>query len=101
VGFPFDSRWTLSINGESIKPQASFGTVMNFETGSGGIAKLNYATPFSRYVWVLLQVLLWAVVALGVLQPKWRARRAQQKFELPVSKPVVVLSVDAKAGNQS
>jgi len=39
VGFPFDSRWTLSINGESVKPQASFGTVMNFETGRGGISR--------------------------------------------------------------
>jgi hypothetical protein len=101
VGFPFDSRWTLSINGESVKPQASFGTVMNFETGSGGIAELKYATPLTRYIWVLLQVLLWAFVALGVLQPKWRGRRAGQKFVLPESTPVVVLSVDAKPGEQS
>ncbi|MEY4247034.1 MAG: hypothetical protein RIS69_581, partial [Actinomycetota bacterium] len=94
-------RWTLSINGESVKPQASFGTVMNFETGSGGIAELQYATPFTRYIWVLLQVLLWAFVALGVLQPKWRGRRAGQKFVLPESTPIVVLSVDAKPGEQS
>ena len=101
VGFPFDSRWTLSINGESAKPQASFGTVMHYETGNGGVAELHYANPLSRYIWVLLQALLWVLVGLGVLQPKWRGRRAGQKFELSESTPIVVLSVNAKPGDQS
>jgi hypothetical protein len=100
VGYPFDSRWTLSINGESVKPQASFGTVMHYETGNGGVAELHYATSLSRYMWVLLQLLLWALVGLGVLQPKWRGRRAGQKFVLPESTPIVVLSVNAKIGDQ-
>ena len=101
AGFPFDSRWTLSINGESAKPQASFGMVMHYETGNGGVAELHYANPLSRYIWVLLQALLWVLVGLGVLQPKWRGRRAGQKFELSESTPIVVLSVNAKPGDQS
>jgi hypothetical protein len=101
VGFPFDSRWTLSINGESVKPQASFGTVMHYETGNGGVAELQYRNPLSRYIWVLLQTLLCVLVGLGVLQPKWRGRRAGQKFELSESTPIVVLSVNAKPGDQS
>jgi len=92
MGVPFDSRWRLTINGQTMKPQASFGTVMHYETGVGGAAQLNYSNPMSRYLWVLIQMLLWLAVVVGILQPNWRRRLARQKFEIPVMPPVVTLS---------
>ena len=91
MGVPFDSRWTLSIGGQSVKPQASFGTVMHYETGVGGTAQLNYSNPLSRYVWVVMQLLLWAIVVVGILQPNWRRRQARQRFAIPEMQPVVSL----------
>jgi hypothetical protein len=92
MGVPFDSRWTLAVDGQTIKPEASFGTVMHYETGVGGTAQLKYSNPVSRYLWVLIQFLLWVVVVLGILQPNMRRRQARQKFEIPVMSPVVSLS---------
>lgn len=92
LGVPFDSRWTLSIDGQSIKPQASFGTVMHYDTGAAGTAQLSYSNPVSRYVWVFMQLLLWVVVVIGVLQPNWRRRQARQKFDLVEIPAVVSLS---------
>ena len=92
MGVPFDSRWTLAIDGQTIKPEASFGTVMHYETGVGGSAQLKYSNPVSRYLWVLIQFLLWVVVVLGIVQPNMRRRQARQKFEIPVMSPVVSLS---------
>lgn len=92
MGVPFDSRWTLAVDGQTIKPEASFGTVMHYETGVGGTAQLKYSNPMSRYLWVLIQFVLWIVVVLGILQPNMRRRQARQKFEIPVMSPVVSLS---------
>jgi len=91
MGVPFDSRWTLSIDGQSIKPQASFGTVMHYETGVGGTAQLNYSNPLSRYLWVIMQVLLWAIVVIGILQPDWHRRRSRKKFDVSEMPPIVYL----------
>jgi preprotein translocase subunit SecG len=99
MGVPFDPRWTLTINGQTIKPQASFGTVMHFETGDGGLARLSYSNPLSRYMWVLLQVFLWLVVVLGILQPNFRRRSRRQQFELPETTPVVSLSANPISGD--
>jgi hypothetical protein len=65
---------------------------MNYETGVGGAAQLNYSNPVSRYLWVLIQMLLWLAVVVGILQPNMRRRQAHQKFEIPVMPPVVTLS---------
>ena len=101
MGVPFDPRWTLTIDGQTIKPEASFGTVMHFETGDGGSARLSYSNPLSRYVWVLLQVFLWLVVVLGILQPNLRRGSRRQQFELPETTPVVSLSANPISGDQT
>lgn len=100
MGVPFDSRWTLNVDGQSITPQASFGTVMHFETGDGGNARLSYANPLSRYIWVLLQVLLWLVVVFAVLQPNVRRGSRRQKFELVDATPVVSLNAGPISGEE-
>lgn len=92
LGVPFDSRWTLSIDGQSIKPQASFGTVMHYETGVGGTAQLNYSNPVSRYLWIIMQLLLWASVVVGILQPNLRRRQVRLKFAAAEMQSVVSLS---------
>jgi hypothetical protein len=65
---------------------------MHYETGVGGLAQLNYSNPLSRYLWVVMQLLLWAIVVVGILQPNWRRRQARQQFAVPEMQPVVSLS---------
>jgi preprotein translocase subunit SecG len=72
---------------------------MHFETGDGGLARLSYSNPLSRYMWVLLQVFLWLVVVLGILQPNFRRRSRRQQFELPETTPVVSLSTNPISGD--
>jgi hypothetical protein len=50
-------------------------------------------------MWVLLQVFLWLVVVLGILQPNFRRRSRRQQFELPETTPVVSLSANPISGD--
>ena len=64
---------------------------MHYETGVGGTAQLNYSNPLSRYLWVIMQVLLWAIVVIGILQPDWHRRRSRKKFDVSEMPPIVYL----------
>jgi hypothetical protein len=101
VGVPFDSRWTLELDGQSIKPKASFGTVMHYDIEVGGTGQLNYSNPLSRYVWVLIQLLLWVAVVVAIVKPNWRRRQTRKKYDLPEIPPVVSLSGDGAETVQS
>ena len=101
VGLPFDSRWTLEIDGQTITPDASFGTVMHYDIGVGGTGQLNYSNPLSRYLWVFVQLVLWAIVVVGIVKPNWRRRQTRQRFDLPEIPPVVSLSGNSAETVQS
>ncbi len=90
LGVPFDGRWTLREDGKTVRGTGSFGSVMAFDASRGGAVSLDYSTPFSRYVWILVQIALWLVVAAGLFEPLRRRRgRAEE-----VGPPVIQLSND-------
>jgi hypothetical protein len=62
VGVPFDERWSLTVDGNAVAPRASFGTATAFDVAAAGRARLEFATPVTRRVLVVIQVLLWLLV---------------------------------------
>lgn len=74
IGTPFDSHWRLENATQSVVGMASFGSVMTFES-SAGSGRLVYDNPMTRYLWVLLQIILWVIVLLALFQPRFLGRR--------------------------
>jgi len=74
IGTPFDSRWRLENESQSVVGMASFGSVMTFKS-SAGSGRLVYDNPVTRYLWVLLQMILWLIVVLALFQPRFFRRR--------------------------
>jgi len=74
IGTPFDSRWRLENATQSVIGMASFGSVMTFES-SAGSGRLVYDNPVTRYLWVLVQMILWAIVLVALFQPRFFGRR--------------------------
>ena len=73
LGVPFDDRWTARVDGDSVDPDGSFGSVMSFDIDRRAEIALDYDRPFSRWLWVLLQIVSWLAVA-SLLRPRRRRR---------------------------
>jgi hypothetical protein len=84
LGVPFDERWTLRVDGESVDGRGSFGSVMSFDASAGGTVSLDYSTPITRYLWIVVHIGLWIVVFVGVLQPVRRRRGRAENVDSPV-----------------
>jgi hypothetical protein len=77
-----DHRWELTVDGRAQPRRTAFGWATAWDVSVGGTGSLRYRTAPTRYVLVLLQVLLW-VVALVLVRTwrhgppfsRWRARR--------------------------
>jgi len=64
----FDDRWWLRIDGDRITPERGFALTTAFDVrdlSGPAAASLGYDRPVTRTIWVVLQVLLWAVVLLA------------------------------------
>jgi hypothetical protein len=78
LAVPFDEQWKLSVEGEDVAAQRSFGVLTGFDVGDGGAAELDYETPSSRHAALVGQALLWvaAILAASRLRmPSWISRR--------------------------
>jgi len=84
LGVPFDDRWTLRVDGQSVEGRGSFGSVMSFDASAGGTVSLGYSTPITRYLWIAIHIGLWVVVFAGVLRPVRRRRGRAESVESPV-----------------
>ena len=62
LAVPFDENWTLTVDGESIAPRRAFGVTTAFDIEQPGTAVLEYSSPSSRSLLVLMQVGLWLAV---------------------------------------
>lgn len=62
LAVPFDSNWSLSVDGVEIEPRRAFGVSTAFDVAAPGQATLSYETPSSRSWFLLVQVALWALV---------------------------------------
>jgi GT2 family glycosyltransferase len=80
VAVQFDSNWHLSVDGRSIAPRHAFGSTLGFDMPAAGNAVLEFDTPLTRSLWVLVQLVLWTVLVLVAAQarlPRRRRRVAQ------------------------
>jgi hypothetical protein len=78
LAVPFDEQWKMSVAGEDITAQRSFGVLTGFDVADGGSAELDYETPSSRHAALAGQALLWvaAILAASRLRmPLWISRR--------------------------
>jgi len=65
VAVPFDPAWKLTVDGQQVPARRAFGTTMAFDVESGGNARLEYETPLSRSLWLVVQMVAWLAVAMA------------------------------------
>ncbi len=62
LAVPFDENWSLTVDGESIEPRRAFGVTTAFDVEQQGEAVLEYSSPSSRSLLLLVQLVLWVGV---------------------------------------
>ena len=64
IAVPYDSNWSLSVDGTKVPARRAFGSTLAFDLPAAGRATLSYNTPLSRSLWLVLQLLVWLVLGL-------------------------------------
>lgn len=78
VAVPYDSNWTLTVDGTTVPARRAFGSTLAFDVPTAGSATLSYDTPLSRPLWLVLQLLMWIALGVGASRfslTRWRQRR--------------------------
>ena len=66
LAIPYDDRWSLSVDGESIPSRRAFGETTAFDVSTPGTGRLQYDSPATRLLLVVFQVGLWALALVVV-----------------------------------
>lgn len=66
LGVPFDDRWWIDIDGRRVDARGSFGSVMSFPLDGRGVVSLHYDRPLGRWVWLVVQIVVWAGAVMMV-----------------------------------
>lgn len=77
VAVPFDSNWSLKVDGARVPARRAFGSTLAFDVPAAGRATLAYSTPVSRHLWLLLQLLIWT--GLGLAASRFSPERLRQR----------------------
>ena len=78
VAIPYDANWSLAVDGQDVPGRRAFGSTLAFDVPTAGRATLSFATPVSRTLWMVAQVLCWVVLAVAASRfrpTRWRRRR--------------------------
>ena len=59
VAVPFDSRWQLVVDDAQLSPRVAFGSSTAFDAPIAGVVSLQYKTSPLRYLYLVLQALVW------------------------------------------
>lgn len=59
LAVPFDSRWQLFVDGALLSPRVAFGSSTAFDAPIAGVVSLHYKTSPLRYLYLILQTLVW------------------------------------------
>ena len=79
LSVPVDRRWQLTVDGESVTSRPAFGITMAFDVERAGTASLAYETSFRYRAVLLVQLLVWAVVAVAATSVRFRRPRLRQR----------------------
>jgi len=91
VGEPFDSGWTLDVDGAEVPGRPAFGSTIAFDVAEGGPARLSYESSSTRAWLVAAQAIGWVIVflaAINVRVPHLRRRRGRGRDR---SAPLIAL----------
>jgi hypothetical protein len=93
VAVPYDTNWSLTVDGEKVVGRRAFGSTLAFDVPSAGHATLAYDTPVSRSLWLVLQLIVWAglVICASRVRPSLMRRR-KRRVGVADASPVVDLT---------
>lgn len=75
LSVPFDAGWHLTIDGAQLSPRVAFGASTAFDVPIAGVAQLEYKTSILRYLYLILQAIVWlALIILAVNISRFRGR---------------------------
>ncbi len=77
VAVPYDSNWSLSVDGAKVPARRAFGSTLAFDVPTGGRATLSYNTPLSHLLWLTLQLLV--CLALGSVASRFTLAGVRQR----------------------
>ncbi|MEO6124185.1 MAG: glycosyltransferase family 2 protein [Ilumatobacteraceae bacterium] len=89
VAKPFDSRWTLTVDGVGVPVRPAFGTTMAFDVTSPGNGKLTYTTDTARHVAVIVQALAWLALLVVASRIRWGWLRRRRVAMAPIDGPLL------------
>lgn len=93
---PADDHWQLSADGEKIEARPAFGYSSAYVIADATPAVLEYETSWTRTLWLMLQVVLWAVTLLGTTRVLSDIRR-RRVLPLGAADAVIHLDDDTEA----
>jgi GT2 family glycosyltransferase len=96
LGVPFDDSWKLVVGDDTIEPRRAFDDTTAFDVPVAGPAELRYDTSLTRWLLVLMQVLLWA--AALVLAARVRVSIGSRGPLVADDEPVIDLTSEPSIG---
>ncbi len=97
---PADGGWRLSVDGTTVARRPAFGWANAFTIDQAGSATLSFDTPFSRFLLVGVQAVLW-LVTLAVAIRRTRRRDGGERRRHPAARtPDEVPVIIALAGEE-
>ena len=64
-GTPLDGNWTMRVGSTDVDGRVSFGVATAYEVPGTGPATLEYSSPSSRTLWLIVQAAMWGLVLVA------------------------------------
>ena len=64
---PFDEKWSLFVDGSGVPAREACGVTTAYDVRRAGTAVLEYRSPASRTVSLVVQAALWVLVLVAAL----------------------------------
>jgi GT2 family glycosyltransferase len=81
LAVPFDDKWSLAVDGSRVPAREAFGVTTAYDVRGAGTAVLEYRSPASRTVSLVVQAALWVLVLVAASRIKVPARFRPTRFE--------------------
>ena len=86
LAVPFSDRLVLHVDGSDVIPRVAFGGTTAFDSPAAGTATLDFRTPWSHIVLLLVQLILWVVVISAMFD----LRQLKSRISARRINPVVI-----------
>ena len=86
LAVPFSSQLVLHVDNSDVIPRVAFGGTTAFDSPSAGTATLDFKTPWSHFLLLLMQLMLWVTV----ISATFNLRRLKSRIGARRVNPVVL-----------